>query len=215
VRRRVVGRTKVYPAYHSRQFTLPRATAWYVLKRTVLAFALLVLPWQAKALSLSGDHGRIEMLRKFFFVVITLFATSSFAADEVTKLTARDLAVETSKWKGKKIETVMSCFYADVEDYRCVGGTGSRVDFSIISNEEGKQHLEKNCDTIGKISKDICTVRIRFVYEDFERRERANSNFTLISAEDQKGEVFPVDRKRRYKMDKTTLDTVSFKRTKK
>ena len=106
------------------------------------------------------------MLRISLFVVFALFGTSSFAAEEVTKLDGSDLAVETSKWKGKKIETVMSCFYADVEDYRCVGGD-ARVDFSTISNEEGKQLLEKNCDTIKKSSRDICKVRIRFVYEDY------------------------------------------------
>src|SRR3954454_23182917 len=110
------------------------------------------------------------MLRNSLFVVVTLslVGTSSFAAEEITKLEGGDLAVETSKWKGKKIETVMSCFYADVEDYRCVGGR-ARLDFSTISNEEGKQLLEKNCDTIKKSSRDICTVRIRFVYEDYRR----------------------------------------------
>ena len=88
-------------------------------------------------------------MRISLFVVITLFGTSSFAAEEITKLEGGDLAVETSKCKGKKIETVMSCFYADVEDYPCVGGR-ARVDFSTISNEEGKQHIEQNCDTVDK-----------------------------------------------------------------
>ena len=133
------------------------------------------------------------MFRNALFVVMALFATSSFAADEVTKLMARDLAAETSKWKGKKIETVMSCYYADIEDYRCVSGEGSRVDFSTISNEEGKEHLEKNCDTLSKSSRDICTMRIVFVDEDYERVENGR-RLTMISAQDEAGEVFPLAR---------------------
>ncbi|MGB6316306.1 MAG: hypothetical protein WBG13_27685, partial [Pseudolabrys sp.] len=42
-----------------------------------------------------------------------------------------------------------------------------------------------------------CTLRI-FVYEDFERREvNRSENLTYISAQDEKGEVFPAERKRR------------------
>ena len=138
------------------------------------------------------------MFRKAAYVVIALFfGSSSFAADEVKKLNASDLTVETHKWQGKKIETVMSCFYADVEDYRCVGGR-ARVDFSTISNEEGKQHIEQNCDTVDKSMSNRCTLRIVFVYEDFERREvNRSENLTYISAQDEKGEVFPAERKRR------------------
>ena len=52
-------------------------------------------------------------------MVIALFSGGlALAADEVTKLTARDLAVETNKWKGKKVETVMPCAYADALSLR-------------------------------------------------------------------------------------------------
>ena len=43
-----------------------------------------------------------------------------------------------------------------------------------------------------------CTLRIVFVYEDFERREvNRSENLTYISAQDEKVEVFPAEHKRR------------------
>ena len=83
------------------------------------------------------------MFRNALFVVMALFATSSFAADEVTKLMARDLAVETSKWKGKKIETVMSCFYADIEDYRCVSGRARVSNFPPFQMKKARNTWRK------------------------------------------------------------------------
>ena len=61
------------------------------------------------------------MLRKALSVAMALIALSSegSAFDEITKLTTRDLAVATQKWKGKKVETVKPCVYVDVDDYRC------------------------------------------------------------------------------------------------
>lgn len=136
------------------------------------------------------------MVRNALVVLIALlFGDSALAADEVTKLTARDLAVETNKWKSKKVETVMPCVYADVDDYRCVSSKGSRVHFKTISNEEGRQYLEKNCDTLGKTTTSQCTVRIVFVYADYQRVERQYRSVTLVSAEGDKGEIFPLRRK--------------------
>jgi hypothetical protein len=129
-------------------------------------------------------------------VVIALFSGGlALAADEVTKLTARDLAVETNKWKGKKVETVMPCAYADADDYRCVSARGSRIHFRTISNEEGRQHLQKYCNTLHKTTTSQCTVRIVFVYADYQRVERQHRSVTLVSAEGDKGEIFASQRR--------------------
>ena len=54
------------------------------------------------------------------------------------------------------------------------------------------------CDTVDKSMSNRCTLRIVFVYEDFERREVDRSeNLTYISAQDEKVEVFPAEHKRR------------------
>jgi hypothetical protein len=129
------------------------------------------------------------------FVIALLLGEPALAADEVTSLTARELAVETSRWKNKKIETVMPCAYADVNDYRCVSAKGSRIHFKTITNEEGRQHLEKNCTTLGKTTTSQCTVRIVFVYADYQRVERQNRIVTLVSAEGDKGEIFTLRRR--------------------
>ena len=136
------------------------------------------------------------MLRKALVVVIALFPGGVvLAADEVTKLTSGELAVATNNWKGKKVETVMPCVYVGVDDYRCGSAKGSRLQFRTISNEEGRQHLEKYCDTLTKTTTSQCTVRVVFVYADSQRVERQQRSVTLISAEGDKGEIFALRRK--------------------
>ena len=58
----------------------------------------------------------------------------------------------------------MPCVYVGVDDYRCGSAKGSRLHFRTISNEEGRQHLEKYCDTLAKTTTSQCTVRVVFVY---------------------------------------------------
>ena len=136
------------------------------------------------------------MLRKALVVVIALFTGGVvLAADDVTKLTSRELAVATNNWKGKKVETVMPCVHVGVDDYRCGSAKGSRLHFRTISNEEGRQHLEKYCDTLTKTTTSQCTVRVVFVYADSQRVERQQRSVTLISAEGDKGEIFALRRK--------------------
>jgi hypothetical protein len=134
------------------------------------------------------------MLRKALVVVIALFPRVVLAADDVTKLTSRELAVATNDWRGKKVETLMPCVYVGVDDYRCGSAKGSRLHFRTISNEEGRQHLEK-CDTLAKTTTSQCTVRVVFVYSDSKRVEGQQRSVTLISADDDKGEIFALRRK--------------------
>ena len=136
------------------------------------------------------------MLRKALVVVIALFPGGVvFATDDVTKLTSRELAVVTNDWRGKKVESLMPCVYVGLDDYRCGSAKGSRLHFRTISNEEGRQHLEKYCDTLAKTTTSQCTVRVVFVYADSKRVERQQRSVTLISAEGDKGEIFALRRK--------------------
>jgi hypothetical protein len=115
------------------------------------------------------------------------------AAEDLKTLTAADLAVQTHKWEGKRVETRMSCFYADKDEFRCVGSR-ARVDFTEITNADGRKFLEENCDTIAKSGRPRCTVTIRFVYESNERVETGVLPITYVKAEDNKGEVLPSKR---------------------
>jgi hypothetical protein len=132
-------------------------------------------------------------MRLIAFVCGILIASGSVLAEEIKRLTAADLAVQTHKWEGKTIETRMSCFYADKDEFRCVGSR-ARVDFTDITNAHGRKFLEDNCDTIAKSGRPRCTVTIRFVYESNERVETGVLPITYVKAEDNKGEVLPSKR---------------------
>lgn len=83
-------------------------------------------------------------------IALTFAAHASFAQDAPKRLTANDLAVQTHKWDGKKIQTNAHCFYADKDDFRCaVNGPNGlagknagfvRIDFTTISPPEMKKN---------------------------------------------------------------------------
>lgn len=128
------------------------------------------------------------------------FASNALAAeDSVKKLTAMDLAVQTHKWDGKKIEVQLRCFYADKDEYRCATGMGARVDFTKISNEAGKDFLDENCDTLAKVASRNCMVTVRFTYSGNSREASGSGQqMTVVQAEDDTGEIVPnKGRKRR------------------
>jgi hypothetical protein len=127
-----------------------------------------------------------------------LFASLPVAAQEVRRLTAADLAIQTSKWNGKKIEVQLRCFFADSDEYRCAAG-GARVDFVKIINSNGKTHVEENCDTLSKLARPDCVVIVRFVYAGFDTmRTPKRDELTVVIAKDFEGEVIPPEvRKKR------------------
>ncbi|MGO8738581.1 hypothetical protein [Rhodoblastus sp.] len=111
-------------------------------------------------------------MKRLFAAAIAAFALArpSFA-DDVKRLSGADLAVQTHKWEGETIETTGHCFYADVDEYRCVvGGPGgaARIDFKTITPDAARQNLEDHCDTVEKLSSRACFVRFQFVYESFD-----------------------------------------------
>jgi hypothetical protein len=130
--------------------------------------------------------------------ILALTGAQGAAAQEIKKLSAADLGVETRKWEGRKIETQLRCFYADKDEYRCIGGK-ARVDLSKISNPDGKSYLEDKCDTIERMVGNACLVTVRFVYSGYRKEETDGGNkLTMVEAEDDTGEVIPpAARKRR------------------
>ncbi len=86
------------------------------------------------------------------------------AADaDVVRLEGDDLAVQTRRWAGKIVSARMSCFYADVGDYRCLAGP-ARVDFTMIMPEAAAGALRRDCDRIRRLDSSACRKTIRFVY---------------------------------------------------
>jgi len=113
------------------------------------------------------------------------------------KLLARDLAAQTSKWNGQRIETTMSCFYADRNDYRCIGG-GTRIDVSRVANAEGRQWVEDRCDTLSKSTSRACNYRIVFVYGRYTtHRVSDRSEITLVLPVGEVAELYPASSGRR------------------
>ena len=98
-----------------------------------------------------------------------MLLTNLAAADDVKKLSAGDLAVQTHKWDGKMVESQFQCFYADKDEFRCMGGFGEvRVDFSSLNPPDLKSKIENNCDTIKALRSKSCKVTIRFEYDGFD-----------------------------------------------
>lgn len=104
------------------------------------------------------------------------------------KLSAADMGVQTRKWQGKTIETRMSCFYADKDEFRCTTRS-ARVDFSSITPPEARRRVEDDCDTIEKSSRARCTFTVRFVWRDSEMRPLGLSRLHMITAESDAGEI--------------------------
>lgn len=121
-----------------------------------------------------------------------LLSLAPFAAlaDDVTKLSGIDLAVQTHKWEGKTVETTAFCFYADVNEFRCGSPNGARIDFSALEPEAARKSIESNCDTIQKMLRPACKVRIRFVYESYDTLPNSGGEEThVVIAKDNAGTI--------------------------
>jgi len=92
------------------------------------------------------------------------------SASGVVRLSGLDLSAETRKWMGKTVETRASCFYADLNEFRCVA-SGFRVDLEQVYPVAARERLERDCDTIAKSSRRGCMVTLRFKYADYSRME--------------------------------------------
>lgn len=118
----------------------------------------------------------------------------ALAQDAPKKLTANDLEVETHKWDGKLIQTIAQCFFADVDEYRCLalrpnGMVGeARIDFRTIQPPEIKKFVEDNCDTVEKTFTRSCRFQINFTYSGIHTEEHSDgSRLAAITAKDSSG----------------------------
>jgi hypothetical protein len=114
-------------------------------------------------------------------------------ATNVKRISAADLAVETHKWEGAVIETSLSCFFADTDEYRCFDGKGLarvRVDFGKF-DYAGAAYLRNHCDTLSLADTRPCSVKLRFTYEAFHRQDMGGlaGNMTFIEPRDGYGEI--------------------------
>ncbi|MGO9005476.1 MAG: hypothetical protein ACLQIQ_07720 [Beijerinckiaceae bacterium] len=96
--------------------------------------------------------------------------TASYAPSDYRPVDAEDLYVAPNKFKGKPIELAgVRCFYADVNEYRCIGRAHDAVVVFAkdVEPEEAKSDLEDRCGAIKQIEAPACRKTIRFVVQDF------------------------------------------------
>ena len=89
--------------------------------------------------------------------------------------------MQTKKWAGKKVQGTFSCFYADVDEFRCIANR-ARVDFTSLEPPEARKRLEDQCDTIERSNRKTCTVNIQFTYEESDIRQNGLFQMTVITA---------------------------------
>ena len=79
---------------------------------------------------------------------------------------ASDLYVGPRKYLGKGIEVRrVRCYYADVEDYRCLTGGPAVVFSQAVEPHSIKQLIEDNCDQLRKLQTAKCLFDIRLSFE--------------------------------------------------
>jgi hypothetical protein len=96
-----------------------------------------------------------------------------------------ELGIGTRKYMNRDLEVRrMHCYYADVEDYRCVSDSRVAIFTKAIEPETAKKIIEERCDTIEKAISIGCTVSLRFKYTDSDVNQDIMSGFqerTVIS----------------------------------
>ncbi len=114
-------------------------------------------------------------------------------ADDVKRLSAADLSVQTHKWDGKMVEAQFKCFYADKDEFRCLAGMGDvRVDFTSLNPPDLRSKLENSCDTLKTITSKACKVTIRFEYEAFDTSETGGlGKMHIVVAKSNSGQIIP------------------------
>lgn len=101
---------------------------------------------------------------------IKRIADAFASSPDFTAISPSDLSVQTHKWDMKLVQVDLSCFYADVGDFRCTGPR-SRVDFDALYPESEAKMIERDCDTIAKSQSRKCRRTIRFSYEGFHEMD--------------------------------------------
>lgn len=107
-------------------------------------------------------------------------SVAGHAADGYVRLSGKELSLVTKKWMGKKVETRLNCLHADAAEYRCVGG-GVRMTIHKISNDDGRQKVERDCNTLANSARLRCRFVVRFTY-DGSRRTGGTGELTVLDA---------------------------------
>jgi hypothetical protein len=134
-------------------------------------------------------------MRAILCCLVLFLTTVALAQEPPKKLTAIDLSVETHKWDGKVIQTMVQCFFADTDEYRCAvlppqGGDLVRIDFNKISPPEMKKTVEDNCDTIEKMTTRACRFQVVFTYSGNNRQENNNGSIMMMIIPDDSAGTF-------------------------
>jgi len=107
-------------------------------------------------------------------------AKAAPAAPRFSVVDAADLGVGTRKYMNRDIEVRnVGCYYADVDDYRCVAsvGIGVAIFAAAIQPAPAQEYVEKKCDTLSKSITQACRLTVRFRYSQDDVHEDIISGF--------------------------------------
>lgn len=108
-------------------------------------------------------------------------APAKDATSEYKIVDASDLFIGSKKYIGRDIVLEhMRCYYADVDDYRCLasGGTVLAVFSKTVEPASAREWLEKNCDEIKRsMTSDKCRFNPRFSFATDDVEEDVISGF--------------------------------------
>lgn len=102
-------------------------------------------------------------MRSLLIGAIIVASFGPATAQAYRSVDAADIAVGSRKYYDKDIEISLKCYYADINDYRCVSGQGLAVFAKSIYPAEAKSHVEEHCGELKKVaSSPRCQAKVRF-----------------------------------------------------
>lgn len=105
----------------------------------------------------------------------------TFADDEYKAVDAADVFIGSRKYLGKPIQLKgMHCYYADVDDYRCVASDNTMlaVFTKKIEPASVRDLVEKNCDQLKTaMTTARCAFNVRIVYDSSDVNEDLVSGY--------------------------------------
>jgi hypothetical protein len=125
---------------------------------------------------------------------------ASFSPSDYKLVDPDDMHVAPRKFVGKPVELRNAkCFYADKDDYRCLGSSRSMIT-TIFAKDVGpsaeKDALENDCGAIKKLESPLCRRTIRFVPRDYDQ-DAPNAFAKRIVMRAATIEIVPAPRARR------------------
>ncbi|NBJ13202.1 hypothetical protein [Microvirga arsenatis] len=92
---------------------------------------------------------------------------------------AEDVAVSPRKYDGQKVKLLgLQCYYADVDDFRCVTSTPAVIFAQKVEPVPARLWLQDNCHQIRTaLSSDKCRMSVRFVLDVEDIKEDIVSGY--------------------------------------